>query len=327
MRAIALIGLLAVLVGCPAGSDDDTGIPADDDSAPTDDDATGDDDTAADDDSGIPADDDVESGLLARISVVESVEQGTAAASAHIGIWGINDRPWSAGLIPDWWVGCDGEGDTGIWVQSASAGDCLLAVKVTCSGDCEPPCILGEYCTTASSCEAIPELRDAGVLTIDGLSTAVSLTPTGEGRYVPQYGLPSGLFAPGDEVTLTAAGAATDAFSATATGTDIPDAELPCAQIPEPDQDLTVTWTPSGDASARMRWEMLQNVHNAQGPRIRCEVEDAGSLTVPASLIAPYLYGPTHTFTLTRYTVDEVSMPGSASIAFEVQASRYCVID
>ena len=325
MRAIALFGWLALLVGCPTGSDDDTGIPADDDSAPSDDDVTSDDDTAADDDSA--GDDDAESGLLGRISVVESVEQGTGVASAQVGIWGINDRPWSGGLVPDWWVGCDGEGDIGLWVRSASAGDCLLAVKLTCSGDCEPPCIHGEYCTTTSSCEAIPELQDAGLLTIDGLDAEVSLTPTGEGRYIPLYGLPSDLFEPGDEITLTAAGAATAAFSATATGMAAPDAELPCAQIPEPDQDLTVTWTPSGDPAARVRWEMLQNIHNAQGPRIRCDLEDTGSLTVPASLIAGYLFGPTHTFTLTRYTVDEVPMPGSASIAFEVQASRYCVID
>jgi len=313
--------LVLVLTGCPAGGDDDTFT---DDDTSVDDDATADDDdTTADDDSA----GDVDTGLLARISVVESVDQGTGVELGYVGIWGINDRPWCGGVIPDWWVGCEGEGDTGLWVRSASEGDCLLSVRIDCGGECYPPCIIGEYCTTAESCEAIPEPRDAGVLTIGGLSTEVSLTPTEDGRYLPLHGLPADLFDPGDAVTLTAEGGDTEAFSAAATGTAALDADLPCDTVPTGDQDLTVTWTPSADASARVRFEMIQNVHLAQGPRIRCEVGDGGSLTVPASLIAPYLYGPVHTFTLIRYTEDQVPIPGSATIAFEVQSSRACTID
>ena len=319
LRATAhLLGMLCsgfLSVGCPTG-----GIVS------VDDDATGDDDTTDDDDD-TGDDDDADGGLLARISVIESTEHGSGTESSSVRMWGIYDSPWADGVVPDWWAGCSGEGDTGVWVRRESAGDCWLAVTRTCDGDCVPPCEEEEYCTPTSVCEPIPELRDAGVLAIDGLSVQASLTPTENGRYSPLYGLPSDLYQPGDVITLTAEGGDTPAFSASAMGVDELEAELPCGQIPEPEQDLTVTWTPGGAAAVRVRWEMIQNVHLAQGPRLRCEVEDTGSLTIPAELIDAYLYSQHHTFTLSRYDVQEVSVHGESAVAFEVHSTRHCDID
>jgi hypothetical protein len=321
---LILAGVVSLGMGCPAADDDTAG----DDDTTADDDTTDDDDTAFDDDSG---DDDTagddDAGLVARIAVVEVTEHGTGAASGAISIWGIHDRPWSNGIVGDWTIGCEGEGDTGVWTVADQDGDCLVALLRGCSGDCDPPCELGDYCSPASTCEPVPVLRDAGELSIDGLGMPISVVPVHTGRYPPPTGLPADLYGAGDDLTLTAEGAATPAFVAAVHGVEPLQADLPCAAVPDPGQDLVLIWTPAGKG-ARVRWEMLQNIHLAQGPRIWCEAEDAsGSLTVPATLLAQYVVGPHHTFTLSRYDADEVEVLPGLWVAFEVHSARVCHLE
>jgi hypothetical protein len=304
---ITSLGILVLLVGCPTADDDDTtGQPP-----------GGDDDTGDDDDG---------SGLIARIAVVEATDQESGTASSSVVVWGIHDSGWADGIVPDWVLGCDGEGDTGVWEILESAGDCLVAALRPCSGDCDPSCELGSYCTPDAACEPLPERRDAGLLTVGGLSVPVSIAPLENGLYPPPAGLPADLYEPGDDIALVAAGGDTPAFSASAVAQAGLEAELPCDQVPPPEQELTVTWTPA-ETGSRVRWEMLQNIHNSQGPRIRCETDDSGSLSVAAALITRYSHGPEHTFTLTRYDMQEVAATDEALVAFEVQASRTCQID
>lgn len=140
-------------------------------------------------------------------------------------------------------------------------------------------------------------------------------------------GVPEDLFADGDPVTLVAAGGDHPSFTASATGVETLEATLPCEHPPAADQDLTITWTPSATPAARIRWEMTQDVHLSQGPRLRCETDDTGSLTIPAQLIDDYLYGMKHFLTLTRYTDDVVTLPGTGQISFEVGSAVTCIIN
>ena len=130
-----------------------------------------------------------------------------------------------------------------------------------------------------------------------------------------------------DSVTLTAPGAALPPFAAAASGPAPMEASLPCAALPSPDQDFTISWTPSGDPGARVRWEMLQEVHLAMGPRLRCETDDSGSLTVPASLMGAYLQSERQTYVLSRFTQDRVEIEPGHTLDFEVRSSVGCIID
>jgi len=126
---------------------------------------------------------------------------------------------------------------------------------------------------------------------------------------------------------LTAAGGAHPAFTAAATGVETLAATLPCEEPPPGGQDLTITWDAPTTPGTRIRWEMTQDVHLNQGPRIRCEADDTGSLTLPADLIDDYLYGLRHTLTLTRYTDDVVPLPGAGQLAFEVGSAVTCIVN
>ena len=329
---ILLVGLF--LVGCPSSDDDD--VSGDDDAMDDDtgdDDATGDDDTTGDDDSGDDddtGDDDTgaaDDELLGRIQVLEVYEQNHVEHSGTTPTWGPKNTPWDDGIMGEWIISCGNQtGDTGVWWITQTVGDCVLAVKQVCSGECDPPCDFDEYCSNAGTCVDAPYFADAGTLAIDGLTTPLTLEPSG-GNYPPSYGLPTDLFAAGDPVTLTAAGGAHPSFTAAATGVETLAATLPCEDPPMAGQDLTITWTPSTIPGARIRWEMTQDVHLNQGPRLRCETNDTGSLTIPAQLLDSYLYGLKHFLTLTRYTDDVVTIPNTGQISFEVGSSVTCILN
>jgi len=331
---VALLGLGLVFVGCPAGDDDDNDATADDDVTDDDvaDDDSGDDDTGDDDtgdDDTTPGDDDTgppEDALLGRIQVLEVYEQNHVESSGTIPTWGPMNTPWDEGIVGDWIISCSNQtGDTGVWRITQVVDDCILAVKVACGAGCKPSCDFDEYCSNAGVCVDAPHFTDAGTLVIDGLTSPITLEPSG--HYPPSYGLPDDLFDDGDPITLTASGGGHPAFTAAATGVESLSATLPCEDPPTAGQDLTITWTPSSTPGAHIRWEMTQDVHLNQGPRIRCEFEDTGSLTVPAQLIDDYLYGMKHFLTLTRYTDDVVDLPGAGQVAFEVGSAVTCVIN
>lgn len=308
MRPV-LLALLPVLCACPPAPDDTTESEAD-----------------ADTDSDTDTDTDL-SGLRGRLAVLEVYDQGHDEAVGAFSAWGPLDTPWEDGVVGEWVISCgDQTGDTGVWRVIASAGDCSLAVLEPCDGDCDGGCPYDTYCTAGGTCAPTPVFADAGTLTVDGLAKPLTVEPGGGGYWLYEA-LPADLFDPGDPVTLAAAGGASAAFDAAATGVAPLDAVLPCEAIPTAGQDLDLTWTPSGDPAARIRWEMVQDVHLAQGPRLRCEVADTGSLTVPADLLGQYLYGQKHQLTLTRLTAGQVALAGGGTLSFEVGAVTTCTIN
>jgi len=295
------------LLGCDAGKDDTS----------PDSDADTDVDTDADADVG---------DLLGRLAVLESYRQDHGTHEGLTPSWGPTDVPWEDGVLGDWVYGCGAKtGDTGVWRITRSADGCDLAVLEPCTGDCKPPCDDGSYCTEAAGCVEAPRFADSGTLTLGGLAVAVSLEPEGNG-YPDSWGLPADLFGPGDPITLDAEGGEHPAFTAGTTGVEDLDATLPCEDVPSSKQAFSLQWTPPDAAGVRIRWEMTQDVHLSQGPRIRCEATDGGSLTVPAELMDAYVHGKKHGLTLTRYTVDVVEIPGAGAFAFEVGSAVGCVV-
>ncbi len=320
--AAALALLLTAGGGCPADDDD-----ADDDDAADDDGADDDgaDDDTADDDSG---DDDGAEGPVGRVAVLEIHTLGeTPVDEGSVVVWGPLDEPWENGWLGDWNFGCsEGEGDKGVWRVTQTSADCVLAILQACGQGCDPDCPPDEYCTSGGECVPTPSFAESGTITIDGLTQPVSLEPSAWG-YPPPWDLPADLFAAGDPVTLGSAGGATPALSAAVAGAEPLVAALPCDDPPPTDQDLVITWTPGTSPSARIRWEMTQDVHLFQGPRIRCETDDDGELTVPAAMIAAYMNGMKHFLTLTRVEGEVAEVGGGNVVAFEVGSRVTCVIN
>jgi hypothetical protein len=303
---LPILALFCGLAACPPPEDDDT--------------VEGDADADTDSDTDV-------SGLRGRIAVLEVDDQGHEEEYGAFAAWGPLDVPWEDGIVGEWVISCgDQTGDTGVWRVIASEGACDLAVLSPCGGDCDGGCPYDTYCTADGACAPEPVFADAGTLDIGGLSKPLTVEPAA-GRYLLHEALPAELFDPGDPVDLAASGGAIAAFTASTTGVGPLDVALPCETVPTAGQDLTLAWTPSGDPAARIRWDMVQDVHLAQGPRLRCEVADTGSLTVPAALVGQYLYGQKHALTLTRFTAAQIALDGGGTLAFEVGAASTCTIN
>ncbi len=284
-------------------------------------------DTDSDTDTDTDTDTDSDPGSLGRVAVLERWDQLDEEASGVVSAWGPLDSAWEPGIVGDWIISCDEQsGDTGVWRVVETFGECELAVLERCGGDCEPGCEPGQYCTAGLTCVDAPEVVDAGELSVEGLAVDVTLSWSGWG-YPSPWDLPAELFGPGDAVTLDAPGGDMAGFTAAATGVEALDATLPCDAVMPAGQDLNITWTPSGSADTRVRWDMTQDVHLSQGPRVRCETEDDGSLTIPAELVGRYLYGQKHGLTLTRYTQDRVDLGGGRFIDFELGSVATCTIN
>jgi hypothetical protein len=311
LRAAALLLPLFIL-GCGAEPSEDS------------DPVEGDTDTDADTDA--DTDTDVQAGMRGRVQILERWDQLEESHSGVVSAWGPLDAAWEEGVMGEWVISCDEQsGDTGVWRVVASAGDCELAVLQHCSGACDPDCDFGDYCVDEQRCVAAPDPADAGVITIDGLAVPVELIFTGHGYAASS--LPGELFDEGDLVTVEAAGAAVPGFSGQLSGVAPLAASLPCEDIPARGEALTITWTPATSAGARVRFDMIQDVHLFQGPRVRCETEDDGELTVPVELMTAYLYGQKHGFTLTRYGQATADLGGGSWLALELGSAVGCVIN
>jgi hypothetical protein len=201
------------------------------------------------------------------------------------------------------------------------AGDCVYFTEIE---DCPTPCGADHWCTPADVCEPVPVYRHAGVLTLEGLSVPVSLSPEADGRYGMTY-LPPDVFQQGDTITLNAAGGETPAFTLSTTGVEDVEPAFPCDLGLQDGQDLVITWTPSSGPGF-IRFEMFTHRHSGHGPMVLCEVEDTGSLTVPAVIIDQYLLDqtPEDSYALSRVNQETVEVDNGNSVGLAVMASRIC---
>ena len=296
MRAPAVL-LLAVLLGCPTGGDDDSN-----------DDDTADDDTADDDSD--------EGGVVGGVQVMEMVtDNPPGGTSPSMWVWGIFDRPMVGQIL--------GVVAEMMWEPTIVEGDCVY-LEAMIPGFCDPPCEFEDYCTPDGVCEPWPSYRQAGVMTLEGLTETLTLTPHESGFYLATD-LPADLFETGATVTLLAEGGETPAFEIATLAPPPLEPGLDCQPDLPQGHDLVVTWDADG-GDATIRWEMISAFHAGDGPMVLCETEDDGELVVPAALIDAYLPDRSvyETFQLSRLRQAYAAVDHGNRVGLEVATRRIC---
>ena len=179
-----------------------------------------------------------------------------------------------------------------VWhAETMRSGDCRLLEFEPAF--CDPPCLSG-LCAPGGVCQPYPTFESAGNITVTGLKTSVTLTPSACGfcgggeQYYTTTTYPADLFDDDASVTASAAGAAFPAFSVTAGGVPPLAASYPEDKITLVDgQDFTLAWTSAG-SDARVRVTINANNQGHGNPYlaiIECDGDDTGSLVIPSAII------------------------------------------
>ncbi len=176
------------------------------------------------------------------------------------------------------------------WELEEAVGDCgLYGVRPWQA--CEPACEAGWSCSWDGVCTEAASPIDAGTITVGGLVVALVLEPSSAWVY---YGYdfepePTGgeIFAEGDAIVASAAGAELAAFELETAGVAPLDSDLPCPIGEDHSGDLALSWTP-GQAGDRVRLRLASANHGSQFPAILCETEDDGALTLDGELLAAW---------------------------------------
>ncbi|MFH1470019.1 MAG: hypothetical protein ABIO70_36880 [Pseudomonadota bacterium] len=173
------------------------------------------------------------------------------------------------------------------WDLALSAGDCGY-YEVRPWQDCTPACTPGEACSWDGACIETSDPIDAGVITVAGLSVGLVLTPLSEWVYYGYEFEPEPangeIFAAGNPITASAAGAALPAFELQTLGVAPLGSDLPCPLPDGQEGDLTLHWTPGQDGD-RVRLSLTSANHGSQYPAVVCDTEDDGALAVDAALL------------------------------------------
>jgi hypothetical protein len=146
----------------------------------------------------------------------------------------------------------------------------------------------------------------AGTITVtDGTTAIASLMPASNGGYaISSSNNPSVKWTGGDTLTIAAAGGTVDTFTGSlVTVQDFagvtPALSFTTAATVPLATDFVVTWTPGTGTDVRLFVDALKGT--AQEGAITCDAADsAGTVTVPAALLAKLATGDTGVITLTR---------------------------
>jgi hypothetical protein len=174
------------------------------------------------------------------------------------------------------------------WTEVAADGGCrLLTPSVPF---CETPCGGSAACVDDDVCQPYPTALDVGPVTVTGLEASPGETVFTVEAVASNYqrsGLPYPPFDEGTPVQFDAAGGPSGVgpFSLAATG-------IATLSLTSPPLELvagaagTLTWTPpamTGRSEVLVRLDISH--HGGSNGKIECEVQDTGSLTLPASLL------------------------------------------
>ncbi|WP_437588656.1 hypothetical protein [Sorangium sp. So ce1000] len=203
-----------------------------------------------------------------------------------------------------------------VWELKAEEGGCqLLTPRVPF---CNEPCGGSAVCVEDDTCQPYPAAHSAGEVTVTGLnltSGAASLvmSPTAN-NYQPPAGVKLA-YPPADEgqvVRLEARGDYFSAFTVEAKG--VSPLELLNETIAlESGQPVQLEWTPPGQAGiSRLHVKLDISHHGGTKGMIDCNVEDTGSLALPASLVKQLLdlgVAGFPTIIVTRESVGSTTIP------------------
>ncbi|MGC4090440.1 MAG: hypothetical protein QM756_21705 [Polyangiaceae bacterium] len=208
-----------------------------------------------------------------------------------------------------------------VWVQKSKEGDCRLMVgpKLTCS----PTCDVGQVCLGNNSCTTAPAGQNVGGITVAGFASPLSVTYlSGSSTY---YAGISGAFPPvaaGTALTLTAAGATYPGFTVKANAID-PMIVGSAAIALDPTKPLTITWTKPTVLAGRVELSLDLAHHGNVAAKLKCDVEDTGTFTIPSSSLTTLAAEGVAGFpsvSITRRSVASVSVQ-SGCVDFTVASS------
>lgn len=175
------------------------------------------------------------------------------------------------------------------WDEQAKAEGCVLFTPRT--PFCEESCG-SAVCIDDNVCKAYPTALDVGAVKVAGVRTS-----TGESEFTSEpvnasYQLPVDLSLPypafeeGAALELAAAGG--DLAPFTIAGTGIAPLVLEGSEegfLLTPGEGLSLSWQAAGaSAASRVHVKLDISHHGGSKGKIECDVEDDGSLTIPAAL-------------------------------------------
>lgn len=221
-----------------------------------------------------------------------------------------------------------------VWEVKAEEGGCqLLTPRVPF---CNEPCGGSAVCVEDDTCQPYPAAHSAGDVTVTGLnleSGAASLvmSPTAN-NYQPPAGTKLG-YPPADEGQVVRFEASGDYFSAfTVEAKGVSPLELLNETIElDPGQPVQLEWTaPGQDGISKLHVKLDISHHGGTKGMIECNVEDTGSLDVPASLVKQLLdlgVAGFPTIIVTRKSVGSTTIPpGRIDLTVSSQIEQAVVI-
>jgi len=209
------------------------------------------------------------------------------------------------------------------WVEEQSAGGCKLYTPV--SPLCEPSCGSLAACVSDNMCVPYPKSQSVGTITLKGVGAApVEMTPVGSSNnYQPKAGtaLPYPPCAESDTLTLSVEGGMFEGFELQTKC--IAPLEFQGPIKLEKATPLKLSWQAPGDPTLA-RIEMRLNISHHGGSRgeIRCDVEDSGTLELPATMVDRLVelgVAGFPTIVLTRVSSGGAVSSGPENVAFLVQ--------
>ncbi|WP_437982384.1 hypothetical protein [Sorangium sp. So ce117] len=252
-----------------------------------------------------------------QVRSLPSAEPGAAGSTAVIGK--IYDGPTPAQLV---------------WEMQAEEGGCqLLTPRVPF---CNEPCGGSAVCVEDDTCQPYPAAHSAGNVTVTGLNlesgeASLVMSPTAN-NYQPPAGVKL-LYPPVDEGGVLRFEASGDFFSAfTVEAKGVSPLDLLNETIAlDPAQPLQLEWTPPGQAGISKVYVKLDiSHHGGTKGMIECNVEDTGSLDVPASLVKQLLdlgVAGFPTIIVTRRSVGSATIPaGRVDLVVSSQIEQAVVI-
>jgi hypothetical protein len=177
-----------------------------------------------------------------------------------------------------------------IWEKPQVEGACTLTTpripfcNTACGGS--SVCVEDDTCLTYPTAHGIGTVTVSGVKTSDGQST-FTMTPISNG-YQPTASLAYPPFAEGDVVSVAAAGDFFPAFSLTSKG--IAPLLLSSTELAlKSGQALDLAWTKGAAGNSKIHVKLDISHHGGSKGQIECDADDAGSLSISATLIGKLL--------------------------------------
>lgn len=150
---------------------------------------------------------------------------------------------------------------------------------------CDPSCTSGTACDFDGNCVPYPEGQDVGTVTVDGLLSPVSMSPTPPGNTYTDTSVPNPPWEPGSLVSLRASGGVYEPFRLYGVA---PEHLVPTsgAWVITPGEPFSITWeAPSGPVRTEVVVNLRIDLHGVTPSSLRCVFEDDGAGEVPASVL------------------------------------------